>query len=271
MTMMTGRVLLVCALCVLWCGVCGGGLAEPTQDPQDITSGNGNNHQSVKNNAGGAGEGGLSGKPEALQAAGLSVTELPGAGAATKLPGAQTPPTAGTEKKNEETGQKKEEEDDKQQEEEKTKEDEKVVDKKEEEAEEDDEEDKDDDVKDEEEEEEQKKKKNDNGATKKLSAVGQEQPLLPSGAEGASNQTKPKSAQTTDVNDPAAEGAGTREEKQNENKEANPKKTPVEATGMKTTTATPADSDSSTAVSHTTFPLLLLLLVACAAAAVVAA
>ncbi|EAN97866.1 Mucin-associated surface protein (MASP) [Trypanosoma cruzi] len=36
-------------------------------------------------------------------------------------------------------------------------------------------------------------------------------------------------------------------------------------------TATPADSDSSTAASHTTSPLLLLLFVACAAAAVVAA
>ncbi|KAF8307765.1 Mucin-associated surface protein (MASP), subgroup S099 [Trypanosoma cruzi] len=72
-------------------------------------------------------------------------------------------------------------------------------------------------------------------------------------------------------NDPAADGAGTREEKQNENKEANPKETPVEATAMKTTTATTGDSDGSTAVSHTTSPLLLLLLVACAAAAAVVA
>ncbi|EKG03701.1 mucin-associated surface protein (MASP), putative [Trypanosoma cruzi] len=39
---------------------------------------------------------------------------------------------------------------------------------------------------------------------------------------------------------------------------------------MKTTTATTGDSDGSTAVSHTTFPLLLFLVVACAAAAVVA-
>ncbi|RNC52699.1 mucin-associated surface protein (MASP) [Trypanosoma cruzi] len=36
-------------------------------------------------------------------------------------------------------------------------------------------------------------------------------------------------------------------------------------------TATPGDSDGSTAVSHTTSPLLLLLVVACAAAAVVVA
>ncbi|RNC43649.1 mucin-associated surface protein (MASP), partial [Trypanosoma cruzi] len=44
------------------------------------------------------------------------------------------------------------------------------------------------------------------------------------------------------------------------------------ATAHKNGTATPADSDSSTAVSHTTSPLLLLLLVvACAAAAAVVA
>ncbi|RNC56392.1 mucin-associated surface protein (MASP) [Trypanosoma cruzi] len=96
--MMTGRVLLVCALCVLWCGAGGGGCSETPQVPQDIKSGNGNNHQSVNNNAGGAGEGGQSGKPVESQAAGLSVTELPGAGAATKLPGAETP-MAGTKKK----------------------------------------------------------------------------------------------------------------------------------------------------------------------------
>ncbi|PBJ78335.1 mucin-associated surface protein [Trypanosoma cruzi cruzi] len=72
-------------------------------------------------------------------------------------------------------------------------------------------------------------------------------------------------------NDPAADGAGTREEKQNENKDANPKETPVTATAMKTTTATTGDSDGSTAVSHTTSPLLLLLVVACAAAAAVVA
>ncbi|EAN93167.1 Mucin-associated surface protein (MASP) [Trypanosoma cruzi] len=43
------------------------------------------------------------------------------------------------------------------------------------------------------------------------------------------------------------------------------------ATNKKSNTETTADSDSSTAVSHTTSPLLLLLLVACAAAAVVVA
>ncbi|RNC36839.1 mucin-associated surface protein (MASP) [Trypanosoma cruzi] len=104
---MTGRVLLVCALCVLWCGACGGGCSETTPDlpaPQEIKSGNDNNHQSVNNNAGGAGEGGLSGEPVESQAAGVSVTELPGAGAATKLPGAETSPTAGTKKKKRRNG-----------------------------------------------------------------------------------------------------------------------------------------------------------------------
>ncbi|EAN97803.1 Mucin-associated surface protein (MASP) [Trypanosoma cruzi] len=73
-------------------------------------------------------------------------------------------------------------------------------------------------------------------------------------------------------NDPAADGAETREGKRNENKEANPKETPVDVTAMKTTTAKAGDSDGSSAVSHTTSPLLLLLLgVACAAAAAVVA
>ncbi|EKG08514.1 mucin-associated surface protein (MASP), putative [Trypanosoma cruzi] len=72
--------------------------------------------------------------------------------------------------------------------------------------------------------------------------------------------------------DPAADVAGTREEKQNENNDANPKETPVTAAATKTTTATTGDGDGSTAVSHTTSPLLLLLVVfACAAAAAVVA
>ncbi|PWU87251.1 Mucin-associated surface protein (MASP) [Trypanosoma cruzi] len=70
--------------------------------------------------------------------------------------------------------------------------------------------------------------------------------------------------------DPAVDVAKTRDE-QNENKDANPKETPVTATAMKNTTATTGDSDGSTAVSHTTSPLLLLVFVACAAAAAVVA
>ncbi|EAN99287.1 Mucin-associated surface protein (MASP) [Trypanosoma cruzi] len=117
-----------------------------------------------------------------------------------------------------------------------------------------------------------KKKENDTGTTKEISAGSEEQPILSSGVEELANQTNPKSTQTTGDDDPAADGAGTAEGKQNENKEANPKETPLEATATKNTTATTGDSDGSTAVSHTTSPLLLLLVVvACAAAAAVVA
>ncbi|EAO00157.1 Mucin-associated surface protein (MASP) [Trypanosoma cruzi] len=84
-----------------------------------------------------------------------------------------------------------------------------------------------------------------------------------------SNETDKGTGEKVPNNAPESDGAGT-EGKQDENKDANPKETPVEATAMKTDT-TPGDSDSSTAVSHTTSPLLLLLLVACAAAAAVVA
>ncbi|PWV10611.1 Mucin-associated surface protein (MASP) [Trypanosoma cruzi] len=86
------------------------------------------------------------------------------------------------------------------------------------------------------------------------------------------NESEKSTEEGIPNNDPAADGAGTAEEKQNENKEANPKETSVEATATKTTTATTGDSDGSTAVFHSTSPLfLLLLVVACAAAAVVTA
>ncbi|PBJ76719.1 mucin-associated surface protein [Trypanosoma cruzi cruzi] len=71
--------------------------------------------------------------------------------------------------------------------------------------------------------------------------------------------------------DPTADGAGTNDTKNSQNKHANPKETRVEATAVKGATATTGDSDGSTAVSHTTSPLLLLLVVACAAAAAVVA
>ncbi|RNC32441.1 mucin-associated surface protein (MASP), partial [Trypanosoma cruzi] len=106
------------------------------------------------------------------------------------------------------------------------------------------------------------------------SAVHMEtRPPSPTANRDAANIVSDKSTEDSNQkNDLAADGAGTAEEKQNENKDANPKETPVEATAMKTTTATTGDSDGSTAVSHTTSPLLLLLLVvACAAAAAVVA
>ncbi|KAF8288477.1 Mucin-associated surface protein (MASP), subgroup S063 [Trypanosoma cruzi] len=71
--------------------------------------------------------------------------------------------------------------------------------------------------------------------------------------------------------DPAADGAGTNDTKNSQNKHDNTKETPVQATAMKGATATTGDSDGSTAVSHTTSPLLLLVVACVAAAAVVAA
>ncbi|KAF8277908.1 Mucin-associated surface protein (MASP), subgroup S100 [Trypanosoma cruzi] len=89
--------------------------------------------------------------------------------------------------------------------------------------------------------------------------------------DAANNESETSTEEGIPNNDPAADAPGTAEEKQNENKDANPKETPVEATAMKTTTATTGDSDGSTAVSHTTSPLLPLLVVACSAAAAVVA
>ncbi|ESS63297.1 mucin-associated surface protein (MASP) [Trypanosoma cruzi Dm28c] len=101
---------------------------------------------------------------------------------------------------------------------------------------------------------------------------GESTPPSPTANGDAANNEAGKSTEEGIPNsDPAADGAGTREEKQNENKDANPKETPVTAAAMKTTTATTGDSDGSTAASHTTSPLLLLLFACAAAAAVVAA
>ncbi|KAF8303295.1 Mucin-associated surface protein (MASP), subgroup S099 [Trypanosoma cruzi] len=98
-------------------------------------------------------------------------------------------------------------------------------------------------------------------------------PPSPTANGGAANNEADNSTEEGIPNSyPAADGAGTAEGKQNENKDANPKETPAEATAMKTTTATTGDSDGSTAAFHTTSPLLLLVVVvACAAAAAVVA
>ncbi|EKF99466.1 mucin-associated surface protein (MASP), putative, partial [Trypanosoma cruzi] len=88
-------------------------------------------------------------------------------------------------------------------------------------------------------------------------------PPSPTANGDAANNDSDKSTEDgIPSNDPAADVARTAEEKQNENKDANPKETPVTATAMKTTTAKAGDSDGSTAVSHTTSPLLLLLVFA---------
>ncbi|PWV02045.1 Mucin-associated surface protein (MASP) [Trypanosoma cruzi] len=101
---------------------------------------------------------------------------------------------------------------------------------------------------------------------------GETGPPSPTANGDAANNDSDKSIEDgIPSNDPAADGAGTAEGKQNENKDANPKETPVKAAAMKTTTATTGESDGSTAVSHTASPLLLLVVVACAAAAAVVA
>ncbi|RNC57565.1 mucin-associated surface protein (MASP) [Trypanosoma cruzi] len=71
-------------------------------------------------------------------------------------------------------------------------------------------------------------------------------------------------------NAPEFDYAGKEEGEQGEEKHSNTKETPAKAETMKDITTT-AESDSSTAVSHSTSPLLLLLVVACAAAAAVVA
>ncbi|PWU93105.1 Mucin-associated surface protein (MASP) [Trypanosoma cruzi] len=101
---------------------------------------------------------------------------------------------------------------------------------------------------------------------------GESGPPSPTENGGAANNEADKSIEDGIPNsDPAADAAGTAEGKQNENKDANPKETPVTAAATKTTTATAGNNDGSTAVSHATSSLLPLLLVfACAAAAAAA-
>ncbi|ESS61799.1 mucin-associated surface protein (MASP) [Trypanosoma cruzi Dm28c] len=245
--MMTGRVLLVCALCVLWCGVCGGGCSETPPDSPDNPS----DDQSLNEEepTGVTGQGDQSAKQEVPKATAPKASEspeVPSSRSPAQPPGggASVTPSTTTDSKDQNAQEYKKEEEDEQEEEE------------------------DDDKK---EKGDTRKEEAATGTAEGTSAGGQEQPSISYAAEGASNITNPNSTQTTGDIVPAADGAGTREEKQSDNKDANPKETPVEATAMKTTTATTGDSDGSTAVSHTTSPLLLLLVVACAAAAAVVA
>ncbi|KAF8288095.1 Mucin-associated surface protein (MASP), subgroup S103 [Trypanosoma cruzi] len=78
-----------------------------------------------------------------------------------------------------------------------------------------------------------------------------------------SNEGTPKNA-------PESNAAGKGEGKEDEKEHGNTKQKAVETAAVKSITkTTDSDSDSTTAVSHTTSPLLLLLVVACAAAAAV--
>ncbi|RNE99100.1 mucin-associated surface protein (MASP), partial [Trypanosoma cruzi] len=72
---------------------------------------------------------------------------------------------------------------------------------------------------------------------------GESTPPSPTANGDAANNDSDKSTEDgIPSSDPAADAAGTREEKQSENKDANPKETPVTAAAMKTTTATTGDS-----------------------------
>ncbi|EAN83983.1 Mucin-associated surface protein (MASP) [Trypanosoma cruzi] len=262
--MMTGRVLLVCALCVLWCGAGGGGCSETPQDPPGGASQGGNNLDGTKNTTNGAGGGVNSGATAKSQLSAESVTDIMVAVAGADTSAAQQQEKQASEMQEKgEDGEEDNEEGEEEYEEEEIDEGEDDAKKEESETKEE---------KQDKEREEEKIKEDDADATNGMPAGGEEQPSLSSGAEEAANQTNLKSTQTNGDDDPAADVAGTAEGKQNENKDANPKETPVEATAMKNTTATTGDSDGSTAVSHTASPLLLLLVVvACAAAAAVVA
>ncbi|EAN88507.1 mucin-associated surface protein (MASP) [Trypanosoma cruzi] len=98
----------------------------------------------------------------------------------------------------------------------------------------------------------------------------------PTSISAASNAAKDDADTDTDKgipnNDSAAGVAATEGRHQDENKEDNRKETtPLRSAAMINETATVGDSDGSTVVSHTTFPLLLLFVACAAAAAVVAA
>ncbi|EAN83985.1 Mucin-associated surface protein (MASP) [Trypanosoma cruzi] len=254
--MMTGRALLVCALCVLWCGAGGGGRAEAAPP---APSGSTPEKSTKKDNATVVdAEGGVQNdKQAAPQAPALTAPGLQGEEAEAPARPSQQPGGASkaanttTDNTDHNTDDEKREEE--QQEEEDEEEDEEG---------EEEEQDEEDGTK----EEETKKEKVVASTTGEMSAVSREQPSLSSGTARASNITDSNSTQTTGNDVSAADAAGTAEGKQNENKDANPKETPATVAAMKTTTAATGDSDSSTAVSHTTSPLLLLLVVACAAA-----
>ncbi|EKG08250.1 mucin-associated surface protein (MASP), putative, partial [Trypanosoma cruzi] len=209
---MTGRVLLVCALCVLWCCICGGGCSEAAPAlPVTGVTGNGNNLEGKNNTTDGVGGGGPTGQQAASQAAAALLVPVPETEAeSTPKTGATESGTAEEKIENKDTtGNRENEEGDRDT------------------GEEDEGEEDVDDGKEEDGGEENKKQeeKDDTSTTKTKSAGGQEGPISPSRVEEAPNKKKPQSTQKTGNKHPAADGTGTRKEKQNENKEANPKET----------------------------------------------
>ncbi|ESS62054.1 hypothetical protein TCDM_10320 [Trypanosoma cruzi Dm28c] len=103
--MMAGRVLLVCALCVLWCGAGGGGCSERTQVPPGGVSQGGNNPDGTNNTTDGAGGGVNSGATAKSQLSSESVTDIRVAAAGTDVSATQqhekqAPETGGEKMKN---------------------------------------------------------------------------------------------------------------------------------------------------------------------------
>ncbi|PWV17780.1 Mucin-associated surface protein (MASP) [Trypanosoma cruzi] len=335
MMTMTGRVLLVCALCVLWCGA-GGGEPSETPSPAPPDTPHEKNPQKEEEAFVGTGQGVKNDEPEIPQAPAPKASESPVVSAESLQAqqsggGASVTASATTDNKDQNAKEDKKEEeakDDDEDEEEEEEEEEQedrdsIPDGREEEteviiSEQETEQDKKNagnqaptetpggptnneeiktattqvngqpspedlgDVK-QSEEVQGEKDSNHNPQTKSVASIAAKQqnepsadheesrPPSPTANGDAANKDFDKSTKDgIPSNHPAADVAGTAEGKQNENKDANPKETPVTATAMKTARETTGESDGSTAVSHTTSPLLLLLVVA-AAAAVVAA
>ncbi|KAF8277633.1 Mucin-associated surface protein (MASP), subgroup S104 [Trypanosoma cruzi] len=86
----------------------------------------------------------------------------------------------------------------------------------------------------------------------------------------ANNETEKGITEVMPKNAPEFKATRKEEEKRNEKNHNSAKEKPLDADAMKNITTT-GDRDSSTAVSHTTSPPLLLLVFACAAAAAVVA
>ncbi|RNC53020.1 mucin-associated surface protein (MASP) [Trypanosoma cruzi] len=95
-----------------------------------------------------------------------------------------------------------------------------------------------------------------------------DEPPTPQGPPSDSAVSNTPSNEGTPKNAPESDDAGRVEGKEDEKEHSNTKQKAVESAAMKHITKT-TDSDSRTAVFHTTSPLLLLLLVAAAAAAAV--
>ncbi|EKF28272.1 mucin-associated surface protein (MASP), putative, partial [Trypanosoma cruzi marinkellei] len=198
--MMTGRVLLVCALCVLWCGAGSGGSAETTHS--DSASQEDKGPEIVNDTLHGAGT--------VVQTDNQAVSQKAAAQPMQQKepkaePDVQTEPktalqtgaqASGAEIQG--TGKNEQQTEDESVEEEVDEEEDEEDDGEEEEGEEGEEDEKDDDDKEDNEAEKKEKEGKDTNTTKRMSADGQEPTSLTSGEEGASNKTNLKNTQTLD-------------------------------------------------------------------------